>query len=495
MEQPKQNFFGRLGAKRVRNFNEVSPGYSKKLAVNEARRCGGCVRTMCAQGCPLGIDIPGFIRLIREGDTNSALELIKRQNPFPAVCGRVCGAPCESSCVLTSSESDSIKVEGPTGIRALERYAADFGKSNPAKKKQPPTGKKAAIVGSGPSGLTAAAVLARGGYRLSVFELLDKPGGVLRYGIPGFRLPRKVLDSEINEIKSLGVDIITNCYASKTVTFEDLWKEGFKAVLIATGAGIPKFLDIPGTNLGGVYYGEEFLMRVNSLGKNAAFLLSFPFPTSNLPPASKNSKGDLKLCLLRGSSITQSIHCPFGTKVVVIGSGNMALDCARAAVRLGAEVTLLSSQPTDDRLTVRKESEYAQEEGVHSEVMVKVTGVLGGPNNFVSGVKCLRLDYADIQGKGQWELASVPDSEFTLEADTVILVNGHTPNTLINRGGSRLRLNDDGTIWVDAQNSMTSLEGVFAAGNVATNSGGLVQAMASGKKTAERMDQYLKTAH
>lgn len=464
MEQPKQNFFGRLGAKRVRNFNEVSPGYSKKLAVSEARRCGGCVRTVCVEGCPLGIDIPGFIRLIREGDTNSALELIKQQNPFPAVCGRVCGAPCESSCVLTSSASDSTKVEEPTGIRALERYAADFGRSNPAKKKQPPTGKKAAIVGSGPSGLTAAAVLARGGYRLSVFELLDQPGGVLRYGIPGFRLPKKVLDSEINEIKSLGVDIITNCYAGKTVTFEDLWKEGFKAVLIATGAGTPKFLDIPGTNSGGVYYGEEFLMRVNSLGKNAALS-------------------------------TRSIHCPFGTKVVVIGSGNMALDCARAAVRLGAEVTLLSSQPTDDRPTVRKESEYAQEEGVHAEVMVKVTEVLCGPNNFVSGVKCLRLDYADIQGKGQWELASVPDSEFTLEADTVILVNGHMPNTLISRGGSGLKINDDGTIWMNAQNSMTSLEGVFAAGNVAANSGGLVQAMASGKKTAEHMDQYLKTAH
>ncbi len=462
MEQPKQKIFGRLGAKRVRNFSEVSPGYSKKLAVNEARRCGGCVRTMCVEGCPLGIDIPGFIRLIREGDTNSALELIKQQNPFPAVCGRICNAPCESSCVLTSSESDTTKVEGPTGIRALERYAADFGRLNPAKKKQPPTGKKVAIVGSGPSGLTASAVLARGGYRLSVFELLDQPGGVLRYGIPGFRLPRKVLDSEINEIKSLGVDIITNCYVGKTVTFEDLWKEGFKAVLIATGAGIPKFLDIPGTNLGGVYYGEEFLMRVNSLGKNAAFS-------------------------------TRGIHCPFGTKVVVIGSGNMALDCARAAVRLGAEATLLSSQPTDDRLTVRKESEYAQEEGVHSEVMVKVTGVLCGPNNFVSGVKCLRLDYADIQGKGQWELASVPDSEFTLEADTAVLVNGHTPNTLLSRGVLGLRLNDDGTIWVDAQNSMTSLEGVFAAGNVATNPGGLVKAMASGKKTAGHMDQYLKT--
>lgn len=469
--------------KRIGNFKEVSLGLSKKAAVEEARRCLQHIDHLCPQGCPLGVDIPGFIRCLREANVGAALDKIREANCFPLICGRICPAPCEGSRDLGHQE------ETFEGIRSLERYAADFGGLPfAARGRKAPVareGKRVAIIGSGAAGLTAAAHLAGKGYGVTVFESSDRPGGVLRYGIPAFRLPRKVLDDEISGIVTAGVEIKTHCYIGRTIPFEDLWGhglpagqaglplprgtaaesgQGFSAVLLATGGGIPQLADIPGAHLGGVYYAEEFLMRVNLEGGN--------FSRRQRP------------CF------------PLGNRIAVIGSGNTALDCARLAVRLvlapgGAsrEVTILPLRPLSDQRAFQQECAYGREEGVCVESPVKPVEILGDGRHFVSGVKCVRLDYADLHAQGRWELTPVPDSEFVLEADTVIMAMGHGPNTLFGRGD--MRLNDGGGLWIDEGNSMTSREGVFACGNV-IKGGSVVEAMASGKKAAGDIDQYLR---
>ncbi len=406
------------------------------------------------QGCPLGINIPGFIRNLREGDVGRAYEVIREQNLFPSICGRVCSAPCEVSCILTDEGS-------PIGIRALERYCSDNGRSRSSRKdKIYRKGKKIAVVGSGPSGMSAAAQLAQKGYQVTIFESLDAPGGVLRYGIPEFRIPKKILDFEINEIRNLGVDIQTNFFIGQNASLEDLFEQGFVAVLLATGAGTPKFVDLPGSNLGGVYYGEEFLMRVNLI-KSTLFSRTTP-------------------------------NFVLGQRIAVIGSGNTALDCARAAKRFGRDVTLIFRRTEDDMRTRRDERDFAKEEGVEFEPLVKPIEILADQNNFVDGLKCVRMDFAE-SSKDQWELARVPDSEFVLEADTVIIAVGHIPNFLKSMdANNQLNLSSDGTIEVDPKTSQTSIPKVFASGNVVTNAGPIVEAIAGGKQVAERMDRYLK---
>ena len=405
------------------------------------------------KGCPIGIDIPGFIRLLREGNVTAAYEKIKEQNPLPSICGRICSAPCELSCILTEEGA-------PIGIRALERYASDFGRTKPVKRSSiVGNSKKVAIVGSGPTGLSAAGELAKKGYQVTIFESLDRPGGVLRYGIPEFRIPKKILDQEIQDIKSLGVEIETNFYVGQTTTLEELSQKGFSAILLAMGAGLPKFMDLPGANLGGVYYGEEFLMRVN-LTKSKIF---------------NRVKADFFL----------------GQKVAVIGSGNTALDCARTAKRLGREVTLIFRR-TEDEMRVRKqEREWSKEEGIVFESLVKPMEIVAGQNNFVSGVRCIRMDYAETETSDQWELTAVPDSEFVLDVDTVVIAIGHRPNSLISRMVPNLKINEDGTIVVDEKNQ-TSISGVFASGNIVTNAGPVVEAIAAGKQAAENINRYLR---
>jgi glutamate synthase (NADPH/NADH) small chain len=326
--------------------------------------------------------------------------------------------------------------------------------------------------------LTAAAQLAGKGYRVTVFESSDEPGGALRYGIPAFRLPRKVLDDEISELRTAGVEIKTNCYVGRTIPLEDLLglgppaggraclpdgRQGFGAILLATGGGIPQLSNIPGMNLGGVYYAEEFLMRINLEGENFIHRQRHSFP--------------------------------LGAKIAVIGCGNTALDCARLAVRLGPapggasrEVTLLPPQPLNDKRAFQQECSYGREEGISFESPVKPLEILGDERLFVSGVKCARLDYADLHAEGRWELTPVPDSEYVLDADTVIMAMGHGPNTLFSRGD--LRLNDGGGLWINEESGMTSREGVFACGNV-IKGGCVVEAMASGKKAAGDIDRYL----
>jgi len=405
------------------------------------------------QGCPLGIDIPGFIRSLREGNIAQAYATIKEQNYLLSVCGRICTAPCEAACVLNDEDS-------PIGIRALERYASDFGRTKSAKRNQVfSTGRKVAVIGSGPAGLTAAVELVRRGYQITVFESFDKPGGVLRYGIPEFRIPRKILDREINDIKGLGIKIETNTLIGRTTTLEEIRRD-FSAVLLATGASIPKFINIPGTSLGGVYYGEEFLMRVN--------------------------RAKSSLLSRRVSKL------PMGQSIAVIGSGNTALDCARIAVRFGKKVTLIFRRTEEDMHVLAEDRVLAKEEGIRFEPMAKPVEILAGLNNFVGGLKCARMDYADLDGSGQWQIAQVPDSEFVLDVDTVVIAIGHNPNSLVSKESSLLKVDRDGTIYSKEKRGMTSISGVFTAGNVKTNAGPVVEAIASGKEVAQEIDQYLK---
>jgi len=406
------------------------------------------------KGCPLGINIPGFIRSLRENNITGAYAKIKEQNCLMSICGRICTAPCEKACVLKDEGAD------PIGIRALERYASDFGKPNTVKRGQTFLGgKKIAIIGSGPAGLTAATELAKRGYQITIFESFDQPGGVLRYGIPEFRIPKKILDNEINEIKALGVKIETNFLIGHTVTLEELADQDFAAVLLAAGAGIPKFVDLPGANLGGVYYGEEFLMRVNHA---------------------------------RGSFFPRKVDkLPIGQRIAVIGSGNTALDCARIGIRLGREVTLIFRKTEEDMYVKREDRSHAKEEGVSFESMARPVEILADPHHFVGGLKCVRMDYADTDGSGRWQIVEVPGSEFVLDVDTVVIAVGHNPNSLIGKAAPRLKINKDGTPWVNEKNGMTSIPGVFAAGNVRTNAGPMVEAMASGRQAAREIDSYL----
>ncbi len=409
---------------------------------------------MCAKACPLGVNIPRFVRMIRDGNARGAFDLIAQDNCFASICGRICPAPCEAVCVPFEGKD-------PVGIRGLERYASDRGQPFLAKtKRNAPVGKKVAIVGSGPAGLTAAAALAQKGCRVTVLESSDTVGGVLQYGIPEFRLPAKVLNRSIHEIKKLGVEMRPNCYVGRTVVLDELFTEGFDAVLLATGAGVPALSEIPGVNLGGVYYGEEFLMRVNFSKGTGTARPSFPGP--------------------------------LGQRVVVVGLGYMALDCARAARRLGKDVTWLSLQSVEGKTTLKRESEYGQEEGVQVEFLVKTLEILANSKDFVKGVKAVRMDYADTHADGKWELTPVPDSEFVVEADAVIVAMGHRPNTLAVREGPEFKLNPEGGIRTDRETDMTPVKGVFAAGAVVSGLKSVVEAMAAGKRAAAHVDRYFR---
>lgn len=439
-------------AKRTRNFSEVALGYPKRIAAEEAKRCPQCADPVCRSGCPLGINIPGFIRMIREGNVSGALTTIKEQNPLPSVCGRICVAPCEAACVLTDEAA-------PIGIRALERFASDNAQAKAAKPAVVASGaRKVAVIGSGPAGLSAARQLMLCGMAVTVFEALDKPGGILRYGIPEFRLPAKVLDTEIQEMRSSGIHFEFNTIVGKTKSYEDLLKEGFSAVVLALGAGVPKFMDLPGANLGGVYYGEEFLMRLN---------------------------------LMRLGFLNKATPSFFiGKNVTVIGSGNTALDCARAAKRFGRDVRMIFRR-TEAEMRVKDDVlKYAKEEGINLEPYTKPVALMPGPNNYVCGIKCVKMDFASLDNQN-WRLMPVPESEFVIDSDTVIIAIGHNPNNSYSSIQKSLKAKSDGTLWVDAKSGQTSVEGIFAVGNIVTNAGPVVEAIASGKRVAEGVLKYI----
>ncbi len=406
------------------------------------------------QGCPIGIDIPGFIRLLREGDAVGALNKIKEQNVLPGVCGRICLAPCETACVFNDEDAS-------IGIRALERFAADNGRGPRERghNKVPPfsLNKKVAIIGSGPSGLAAAAVLAKKGFGVTVFEALPQAGGALRYGVPEFRLPSRVLDAEIDAIESLGVTIQTNTIIGKTVAMDELTSQ-YQAVLLATGSGSPKPVHIPGSHLIGVYFAQEFLLRMNILDAAS-------YPKTSTPSL-------------------------LGSKVAVFGSGPTAFDCARLALRMGKKVSVVFPGLEEEVAVYPQDRKDAVDEGVKIESLTRPLEIMATKEHAVAGIKCERLDFTD-DASGHWEVKAVPGSEFVLEADTVILAAGSKPSGAFKRFLPDLKFNDDDTVWVDAQTGKTSLDKFFASGNVTTGAGAVVDAIASGKRAALAITEHL----
>ncbi|MDD4939726.1 MAG: NADPH-dependent glutamate synthase [Candidatus Omnitrophica bacterium] len=451
---------------RIQNFFEVALGFTKEEALEEAKRCLECKNPLCVKGCPVEVNIPAFIKLIKEGKQEEALEKIKEKNNLPAVCGRVCPQEdqCEARCVLN-------KKQAAINIGALERYAADYGlaasrlplvvsKNGPATNDQRPA-TKIAVVGSGPAGLTCAADLAKMGYRVTLFESLHLPGGVLTYGIPEFRLPKKIVLSEVEYIKGLGVDLKTDSLIGKTYTIEELLNAGTKAIFIATGAGLPQFLGIPGENLNRVYSANEFLTRVN-------LMKAYKFP---------------------GQATPLSI----GGKVAVIGGGNVAMDCARVSLRLGKEVFLVYRRTENEMPARREELENAKEEGVRFKTLTQPVKVLGDEKGLVKGLECLRMELGEPDESGRRRPVPVKGSNFVLDVDTLIIAIGQNPNPLLPRATPRLKTNEDGTILVD-EKYMTSIPGVFAGGDIITGADTVISAMGAGKKAALAIDKYIRDA-
>ena len=449
---------------RIKNFSEVSLGYSEPQERLEAERCLLCKEPLCVKGCPVGIDIPAFIRLLRENKPEEALSKIKEKNNLPAVCGRVCPQEdqCEGRCILN-------KKNLPINIGALERYAADYGKvhspqSTVHREKKLSTvdrGRltKVAVAGSGPAGLTAAADLAKMGFLVTLFESLHSAGGVLAYGIPEFRLPKKIVAEELGYIQSLGVEIKTDILIGKTYSLSELFEKGYQAVFLGLGAGLPQFLGIPGENLDRVYSANEFLTRIN-------LMKSYKFPEYKTPINT-------------------------GKKIAVIGAGNVALDSARCALRLGSEVTLVYRRAEAEMPARIEEIENAREEGVRFQLLTQPIKILGDDKGFVRGMECLKMELGELDASGRKRPIPIKDSDFILEVDTVIVAIGQTPNPLLGRAESRIKVNPRGTIFVD-ENLMTSIPGVFAGGDIVTGADTVIAAMGAGKKAALAIDNYLK---
>lgn len=448
--QPEQS--AQAPNRRVKNFQEISSGLSRRAASAEAKRCPQCSQPVCRTACPLGIDIPGFIKDIRGGDAAAALARIKESNPSPHICGRICPAPCEKACVLSQDAS-------PIAIRALERYASDCGHKlfAPARRQVKATGKKVAIVGSGPSGLTAAQILVLRNYQVTVFDAMPVLGGVLRYGIPRFRLPDKILKHGLDELTAMGVEFRPNQYVGHSLSIEDIFGQGFAVIVLAVGTGGAHLTNLSGANLSGVYYAEEFLMEANLLSERV---------------------------------LRERFAGLAGKRCVVIGKNYSAMDCARVCRRFTSEVTLIVDGPDSDLAIHPDDWEQGREEGVKISAMTQALEIMSPDGIQVGAVKCATLDYADPHSTGQWELLPVPETDQVIDTDVVIVAQGHRRNTALPRTIPGLRSNENGTIWF-AQKQMTSLAHVLVAGDAATGVSTVVQALASGKWIAQTVDNYL----
>ncbi len=463
---PKKSEMPTQDAKvRARNFSEVALGYSQEVAIAEANRCLNCKNKPCVAACPVNINIPDFITLIKTGDFEGAYQVINQTSSLPAVCGRVCPqeTQCESKCTL------GIKFE-PVGIGRLERFVADWHNANDVAVLEKPesNGHKVAIVGSGPSGLTCAGDLAKKGYEVTVYEAFHVAGGVLVYGIPEFRLPKAIVAKEVEGLKKLGVKVETNVVIGKTLTVDELFEMGFEAVFIGSGAGLPNFMNIPGESLKGVYSANEFLTRSN---------LMKAYRENPTTPIMK------------------------GGNVAVVGGGNVAMDAARTALRLGADNVYIVYRRSMEELPARREEvEHAEEEGIEFKLLCNPVEILGynNPENprderngFVTGIKCVRMQLGEPDAKGRRRPVVIEGSEFEIPVDTVIMSIGTSPNPLIKDTTSGLEVNAHGGIVVN-EDGLTSKTGVYAGGDAVTGAATVISAMGAGKTAAAAIDEYLK---
>jgi len=442
---------------RIKNFKEVPFGYGKAIAIEEANRCMQCKNKPCMKGCPVEIDIPGFVACIAKGDFDKAAEVIKAKNNLPAISGRVCPYEnqCEGECTLK-------KLGEPLGIGRLERFIADYelekGIKKPRKKPES-TGKKVAVIGSGPAGLTCAGDLARMGHAVTVFEALHDPGGVLMYGIPEFRLPKAIVKSEVEYVKSLGVDIQYDVVVGKTITVQELMNE-YDAVFIGTGAGLPNWLNIPGENLDGVYSANEFLTRVN-------MMRAYRFPEYDTP-------------------------VKIGKIVATFGAGNVAMDCARTALRLGAEKSYILYRRTETEMPARAEEiEHARQEGVIFKLLTAPIRFIGDENGILQEVEYLKMQLGEPDESGRRRPVPIPGSEEKLAIDTALVAIGQSPNPLIPKTMKDLKIGKHGNIVTDDE-GRTSVPGIFAGGDIASGAATVILAMGAGKRAARAIDAYLK---
>ena len=438
-------------------FEEVALGYTADQAIDEAKRCLNCKNKPCVSGCPVGIDIPAFVEKVANGEFEAAYKIISLSSALPAVCGRVCPqeTQCEQKCVR------GFKGE-PVAIGRLERFVADYHNTlNNIEILRPESlPHKVAVIGSGPSGLTCAGELAKMGYQVTVFEALHIAGGVLVYGIPEFRLPKQIVQKEIDGLKSLGVEIKTNSVIGKTFSIDELMEEyGFSAVFIGSGAGLPKFMNIPGENLKGVYSANEFLTRIN--------LMKAYLPDSDTP-----------------------VHK--AKRVAVVGGGNVAMDAARCAKRLGAEVYIVYRRGMEELPARHEEIEHAIEEGIIFKTLTNPTEILGDENGFVSGIKCAEMTLGEPDNSGRRRPIVKPDSEFLINVDCVLMALGTSPNPLIKSTTTGLETENWGGIIAD-ENGSTSREGVFAGGDAVTGAATVILAMGAGKTAAKAIDKYIKS--
>jgi glutamate synthase (NADPH/NADH) small chain len=451
VDVPKQDAFNR-----TKNFKEVVLGYTEEQAIAEASRCLNCTQPKCVEGCPVGVEIPVFIKLIKQNDYTGAINKIKEKNSLPAICGRVCPQEeqCQKNCIVG-------KKGDPVSIGRLERFVADFERERGINIPQLPAcnGKKVAVVGAGPAGLTVAADLAKLGYKVTIYEALHKGGGVLVYGIPEFRLPKQIVQAEIDYITKLGVEFQPDYLIGRIFTIDELFKNGFKAIFVATGAGLPKFLEVPGENLNGIYSANEFLIRVN-------LMKAFSFPQSKTP---------IKV----------------GKKVAVIGGGNVALDSARCALRLGAENVTIYYRRTRNEMPAREEEiSNAEEEGIFFKYLSTPIKFEGDEQGNVKSMITHSMRLCDADDSGKRRVAPIQGSEVKTDIDTVIVAIGRTPNPIIQSTTPGLQTEKGGIIASD-ESFKTSIDGVWVGGDIATGEATVISAMGSAKIAAKGIHEYL----
>ena len=453
-------------AVRAHNFDEVALGYTAEVAIAEASRCLHCKNKPCVNGCPVNIEIPDFIRHIKDGDFEGAYQVIHKSSSLPAVCGRVCPqeSQCECKCTL------GIKME-PVGIGRLERFVADWHNAHvdTPMEAPAPNGHRVAVVGSGPSGLTCAGDLAKKGYKVTIFEALHTAGGVLVYGIPEFRLPKAIVAKEVEGLKALGVDVETNVVIGKTLTIDELFEDGYEAVFIGSGAGLPKFMGIEGEGLKGVYSANEFLTRSNLM---------------------KAYREDAETPIMKGG------------RVIVVGGGNVAMDAARTALRLGGKVSIVYRRSMEELPARREEVEHAMEEGIEFLVLNNPVEILGynnpddrrdPKNGCVTAIRCIRMELGEPDEKGRRRPVEIPGSEYVMDADCVIMALGTSPNPLIKNTTAGLETQRWGGIVVEEDTGKTSREGVYAGGDAVTGAATVILAMGAGKTAARAIDEYCQS--